>query len=119
MTNSTPGTGPSPSGRVRYASATPSGVGTSTLELCIGAASHARRRWHALAMNVCIAGATGWTGRAVAQGVLDAPDLELASAVSRSAAGRDLGDALGREALGVPVYASAREALDGIDVLVD
>jgi 4-hydroxy-tetrahydrodipicolinate reductase len=70
-------------------------------------------------LTVCIAGATGWTGRALARGVLDAPDLSLRSAVSRSAAGRDLGEALGVEALGVPVYATVREALDGIDVLID
>jgi 4-hydroxy-tetrahydrodipicolinate reductase len=70
-------------------------------------------------LRVCIAGATGWTGSAVARGVLDAPDLVLASAVSRSAAGRDLGEVLGGDALGVPVHAGVREALDGIDVLVD
>jgi 4-hydroxy-tetrahydrodipicolinate reductase len=69
--------------------------------------------------TVCIAGATGWTGRALVSGVLDAPDLVLRSAVSRSAAGCDLGEALGEHALGVPVYASVREALDGVDVLVD
>lgn len=71
------------------------------------------------ALSVCIAGATGWTGRALVPGVLDAPDLSLRSAVSRSAAGRDLGQALGGGALGVPVYATVREALDGIDVLID
>jgi 4-hydroxy-tetrahydrodipicolinate reductase len=49
--------------------------------------------------RVCIAGATGWAGRALAAGVLAAPDLELASAVARSAAGRDLGEALGGDAL--------------------
>jgi 4-hydroxy-tetrahydrodipicolinate reductase len=70
-------------------------------------------------LSVCIAGATGWTGRALVQAVLDAPDLALRSAVARSAAGQDLGEALGGEALGVPVYASVREALDGVDVLVD
>src|SRR5918998_86564 len=70
-------------------------------------------------MNVCLAGATGWTGRAIAHGVLDAPDLTLGSAVSRGAAGRDLGEALGGEPLGVPVHATVAEALDGIDVLVD
>jgi 4-hydroxy-tetrahydrodipicolinate reductase len=70
-------------------------------------------------LSVCIAGATGWTGRALVPAVLDAPDLGLGSAVSRSAAGRDLGEALGGDALGVPVHASVREALDGIDVLVD
>jgi 4-hydroxy-tetrahydrodipicolinate reductase len=70
-------------------------------------------------LSVCIAGATGWTGRALVRGVLDAPDLELGSAVSRSAAGRDLGEALGGQALGVRVHASAAEALDGIAVLID
>jgi 4-hydroxy-tetrahydrodipicolinate reductase len=68
---------------------------------------------------VCIAGATGWTGRALVSGVLAAPDLALASAVARSAAGRDLGEALGGEPLGVPVHASVADALDGVDVLVD
>ncbi len=70
-------------------------------------------------LTVCIAGATGWTGRALVRAVLDAPDLRLGSAVSRSAAGRDLGEALGGEPLGVPVHAGVREALGGIDVLID
>src|SRR4051794_21054297 len=70
-------------------------------------------------LSVCIAGATGWTGRALVQGVLDAPDLRLGSAVSRSAAGRDLGEALGGEALGIPVHPAVSDALEGIDVLVD
>jgi 4-hydroxy-tetrahydrodipicolinate reductase len=70
-------------------------------------------------VTVCIAGATGWTGPALVRGVLDAPDLALASAVSRSAAGRDLGEALGGDALGVPVLGRVAEALDGVDVLVD
>ena len=70
-------------------------------------------------IKVCIAGATGWAGRALVAGVLEADDLVLRSAVARSAAGTDLGSALGGEALGVPVYASVPEALDGVDVLVD
>jgi 4-hydroxy-tetrahydrodipicolinate reductase len=70
-------------------------------------------------LTVCIAGATGWTGPALVRGVLDAPDLSLRCAVSRSAAGSDLGEALGHEVLGVPVYATVREALDGVDVLID
>jgi len=72
-----------------------------------------------VSLSVCIAGATGWTGRALVPAVLQAPDLTLGSAVSRSAAGRDLGDALGSDALGVPVHARVEDALDGIDVLVD
>jgi 4-hydroxy-tetrahydrodipicolinate reductase len=73
-----------------------------------------------MSLRICIAGATGWTGSALVRGVLDAPDLTLRSAVSRSAAGRDLGEALGGEPLGIPVRASVREALgDGVDVLID
>ncbi len=62
-------------------------------------------------LNVCIAGATGWTGQALVQGVLDAPDLKLASAVSRSAAGGEIG--------GAPVFAAVGEALEGVDVVID
>ena len=58
--------------------------------------------------RICIAGATGWTGRALVDGVLAADDLELRSAVARSTAGQDLGEALGREPLGVPVHGARR-----------
>jgi 4-hydroxy-tetrahydrodipicolinate reductase len=74
------------------------------------------------ALRVCVAGATGWTGRAIVAGVLAADDLELAGAVARTSAGSDLGTVLGGEALGVRVAGSVAEALDagdGIDVLVD
>lgn len=70
-------------------------------------------------IKVCVAGATGWTGRPVAAAVLGAPDLELSSAVSRSAAGSDLGRAWGQADVGVPVFATVAEALEGCDVLVD
>lgn len=72
-----------------------------------------------MTISVCVAGATGWTGAAVARGVLDSSDLVLVSAVSRSAAGRDLGTAWSEEPAGVPVFGTVEEALDGVDVLVD
>jgi len=62
-------------------------------------------------IEICIAGATGWTGQALVEGVLAADDLSLRSAVSRSAAGTEIG--------GAPVFATVAEALDGVDVLVD
>jgi 4-hydroxy-tetrahydrodipicolinate reductase len=34
-------------------------------------------------LRVCIAGATGWAGRPIAEAVLAAEDLELVSAVAR------------------------------------
>src|SRR3954466_14211203 len=70
-------------------------------------------------LAVCLAGATGWTGRALGPAIRAAPDLALRSAVSRSAAGGDLGVALGGDPAGVPVHGSVTEALDGVDVLVD
>ncbi len=69
--------------------------------------------------SVCVAGATGWTGRPVAEAVLAADDLDLRSAVSRSSAGQDLGRAWGGDANGVPVFGLVAEALDGVEVLVD
>src|SRR3954452_5432082 len=70
-------------------------------------------------VSVCIAGASSWTGRALVRGVMAAPDLVLRSAVSRSAAGRELGEALGGDPLGVPVHGAVAEAIAGVDVLVD
>ena len=62
-------------------------------------------------LSVCVAGATGWTGAAIAEAVAAAGDLELRSAVSRSSAGTELH--------GAPVRATVAEALDGVDVLID
>jgi 4-hydroxy-tetrahydrodipicolinate reductase len=60
---------------------------------------------------VCMAGATGWTGRAIVDGVLTSGEFELRSGVARSAAGGEAG--------GAPIYATVAEALDGVDVLID
>jgi 4-hydroxy-tetrahydrodipicolinate reductase len=70
-------------------------------------------------ISLAIAGATGWTGSAIAQAALDAPGITLSSAIARRAAGQDLGTALGREPLGIPVHAGVADALDGVDVLVE
>ena len=57
-------------------------------------------------LRVCVAGVTGWTGRAVAEAVEHAEDLELVAGVSRS-------DPIG--------FSTVEEALDAVpaDVLVD
>jgi 4-hydroxy-tetrahydrodipicolinate reductase len=70
-------------------------------------------------INLAIAGATGWTGSAIVDAALAAPDVTLKSAVARSSAGQDLGSALAREPLGVPVHGNVEEALEGVDVLVE
>jgi 4-hydroxy-tetrahydrodipicolinate reductase len=71
--------------------------------------------------RVVVAGATGWTGRAVAEGVLAAPDLELTAAVARSDAGSDLATAWAADVARVPVFGSVEDAVEAAraDVLVD
>jgi dihydrodipicolinate reductase len=68
-------------------------------------------------LKVCVAGATGWAGRAVAEAVLAADDLELVSAVARRGTGRDLGDVWGTEKHRVPIYATVAAALDAGDAM--
>ena len=45
-----------------------------------------------MTIRVCVAGATGWAGSALARGIAQADDLRLAAAVSRTHAGRRLGE---------------------------
>jgi 4-hydroxy-tetrahydrodipicolinate reductase len=68
---------------------------------------------------VCVAGATGWTGRAVAQAVDSSSDLTLGGAVARSAAGLDLGEVWGIDPNGVMLTDDVESALTGVDVLVE
>jgi 4-hydroxy-tetrahydrodipicolinate reductase len=73
-----------------------------------------------MAIRVCLAGATGWAGSELARAMAGAEDFALVAAVSRSSAGRVLGDVLGDPRLTCRVFASAEEALaDGCDVFVE
>jgi len=86
-----------------------------------------------MAIRVCLAGATGWAGSALAKGIGRSDDLKLAAAVSRSHAGRRLGEVIGggggvgtvggargSQGLDVPVFAAVEEALSkGCDVYFD
>jgi 4-hydroxy-tetrahydrodipicolinate reductase len=62
-------------------------------------------------IRVCLAGATGWAGSALARGIAQSDDIALVAAVSRTHANRVLGDVLGEPRLTCPVYATAQEAL--------
>jgi 4-hydroxy-tetrahydrodipicolinate reductase len=64
-----------------------------------------------MAIQVCVAGATGWAGSALARGIAGTEDITLAAAVSRKHAGRSLAEALGEPRLECPVYATAADAL--------
>lgn len=64
-----------------------------------------------MTIRVCLAGATGWAGSAVARAIAQLDDIRLVSAVSRTHAGKTLGDALAEPRLTCSVYATAQEAL--------
>jgi 4-hydroxy-tetrahydrodipicolinate reductase len=72
-------------------------------------------------LRVIFAGATGKTGSELARGLLQEPDIALVGAVSRRAAGRDLGEALGLGPRGIPVRADLGSLLREVeaDVLLD
>jgi len=62
-------------------------------------------------IRICLAGATGWAGSALALAIAKSDDIMLVSAVSRSHAGHNLGDVLDEHLPSCPVYATAEEAL--------
>ena len=64
-----------------------------------------------MTINICLAGATGWAGAELARGIAGCGDLALVAGVSRTHAGRRLGDVLSDERLAAPLHASAEAAL--------
>lgn len=72
-------------------------------------------------LRVCLAGATGRVGRALARAVAGTEDLRLVAAVARLHAGRRLGDVLKVPEIDAFIAPSVEDALDEVevDVLVD
>lgn len=62
-------------------------------------------------MRVCLAGATGWAGSELARAIANTEGMQLVAAVSRTHAGRSLGEVLGIPDLECPVYATGAQAL--------
>ena len=62
-------------------------------------------------LRVCVAGATGWAGSALSKAIFGAPDLDLVAAISRSHAGKALGEVLDLQGLITPIFGTADEAL--------
>jgi 4-hydroxy-tetrahydrodipicolinate reductase len=60
---------------------------------------------------VCLAGATGWAGSELARAIATTDDLSLVSGVSRTYAGRILGEVLGDPRLRCRLSTSAKQAL--------
>ena len=65
-----------------------------------------------MSIRIALAGATGWAGSALSRGIFEEPDMELVSAISRSYAGKTLGEAIQVNDLIVPIFATATEALE-------
>ena len=59
-------------------------------------------------IQVCLAGATGWAGSALARAIAQSDDIELVAAVSRTCAGQVLGDVRNESRLRCPIYATAQ-----------
>jgi 4-hydroxy-tetrahydrodipicolinate reductase len=73
-------------------------------------------------IRVCLAGITGWTGRAIAQAVEQADDLELVAGVSRSDAAHfsTVAEALDRSSADVLVdYTSASAVKENVHAALD
>jgi 4-hydroxy-tetrahydrodipicolinate reductase len=61
--------------------------------------------------RLCLAGATGWAGSALALALAKTADIHVVSAVSRTHAKNTLGEVLGESLLDCQIYATAEEAL--------
>lgn len=71
-------------------------------------------------IRICLSGVTGGVGRALLPAIIADPELELAGAVSRSAAGMDAGEAIGEPATNLAIVSDAEDAFkNGVDVLID
>jgi 4-hydroxy-tetrahydrodipicolinate reductase len=71
-------------------------------------------------LKVAVAGATGWAGSELSRGIFNTADLDLVAAVSRSQAGKSLGQAIGVDGLKSPIFATVEEAFGtNPDVLME
>lgn len=73
-----------------------------------------------MTLNICVAGATGWAGSALARAIVAAQDMNLVGAVSRTHAGKRVAEIIDAPGTNVTVTATVRQALDAApDVLVE
>ncbi len=71
-------------------------------------------------VRICVAGATGWAGRAVVRAILASDRFQLTGALASKHSGLDAGEAAGLPVAGIRIAASLDEALEApSDVLID
>ena len=63
-------------------------------------------------LRVCVAGGTGWAGSELSRGIFETADMELVAAISRSQAGKTLGEAIGIQGLAAPIFGNVEAALE-------
>ena len=73
-----------------------------------------------MTIRVCVAGATGWAGSALSKGIFETQDMELVAGISRSHAGKMLGDVLGIDGLVAPIFTTMTDGMEtNPDVVVE
>lgn len=73
-----------------------------------------------MSIQICLAGATGWAGSALARGIARENDLQLRGAIARADAGKNLGAVLNIPNLDCPIFANANAAFaQTYDVFVE
>ncbi|HEX2910373.1 MAG TPA: 4-hydroxy-tetrahydrodipicolinate reductase [Chloroflexia bacterium] len=73
-----------------------------------------------MAIKVCIAGVTGWTGSLLARRIIESEEFELVGAVARQLTGFDVGEFLGMKHNGLKIAGSLEETLAASpQVLID
>lgn len=71
-------------------------------------------------IRICLAGPTGWVGKALAKAIVQSESFELTSAVGKTSAGKKLGEILGLAQLDFPIQADMDNALSvPCDVFID
>lgn len=72
-----------------------------------------------MAITVCVAGATGWTGGTLVKAILEDDRFKLTGAVARKAVGQDIGNVLGVASAGVIVSTLDEALTRKPDVVID
>ena len=71
-------------------------------------------------IKVCVAGATGWAGSELSRAISSSEELELVAAISRSHAGKTLGEVIARDGLMTPIFGTVEDAVKtSFDVFVE
>ena len=73
-----------------------------------------------MTIRIIVAGATGWAGSLITRSILESDEFQLAGAIARQEAGKDVGEVLGMPAVGVRISPTLEAALQSHgEVLID